>query len=108
MQRTPTSSAARTSAGTSSAMLAVGARVAVTVNVTAVSGTAPSLTLSLEWSADGTNFGPADPVDAFSPLTAVGVVSKAFDVKARFFRVAWAVAGTTPSFTFRVDTLDSR
>lgn len=79
--------------------------LALTLNVTASSGTTPSLTLAVQWSADGTNFGAADPADAFAAVTGNGVVSKAFTVKAAFWRLAWTISGTTPSFTFTVDAV---
>ena len=87
-------------------MLALGSSVVITANVTALAGTLPTLALSVQWSADGTNFGPADPPDAFTQITATGVVSKSFTNKARWFRVAWVLGGTTPSFTFTRDTIE--
>lgn len=74
-------------------------------NVTAVSGTTPSLTLSVEWSHNnGTTWFKADPADAFTAITATGAVAKRFTTKALWFRVVWTISGTTPSFTFTVDT----
>jgi hypothetical protein len=75
----------------------------VLVNVTAVSGTTPSLTLSLQWSNDGTTWADADAADAFTAITAAGVKAKQFPVKAQYARLAWAITGTTPSFTFSAD-----
>jgi hypothetical protein len=73
--------------------------VSVFVNATAVSGTTPSLVVSLEWSHDGTSFVPADPADALTAITAVGGLVKDFTVKAPFMRVKEVVTGTTPSIT---------
>lgn len=101
-------SAARTATGNETSVARATAdhnNVALTLNVTAASGTTPSMTLALQWSADGTNWGAADPADTFTAVTTTGVVSKAFAVKAPFWRVAWTISGTTPSFTFTVDAV---
>lgn len=75
-----------------------GATVGVTVAITAQGGT-PSTAVSLQWSADGTNFGPADPADSMTAITTTGVISKSFTVKARYCRAVATVSGTTPSVT---------
>ncbi len=74
------------------------------VNVTAVSGTTPSMALTVEWSNDGSVWYKSDPPDAFTAITAVGTAVKQFVAKAHQFRVVWALTGTTPSFTFAVET----
>lgn len=97
-------SAARTTTGQSGAIQSQGKQIAVEVDVTAVSGTTPSLALTIEWSDDnGTTWFQADPPDTFTALTAVGKRVKEFDVKAPYFRAVWTITGTTPSFTFAVD-----
>lgn len=69
--------------------------------VTAVSGTSPSMTLSVQWSNDaGTTWFDADPADAFTAITATGNKVKQVTVKAPAFRVLYTITGTTPSFTF--------
>lgn len=73
--------------------------VGIQLSATAVAGTTPSATFSLQWSDDGTTWSPTSPVDAFAAITAVGSVVQQFTVKAQLFRLAWAVSGTTPSFT---------
>lgn len=75
-----------------------GNSLSVELDVTAVAGTSPSLTVSVQWSQDGSNWAGADPADSFTALTAAAVVVKAFTVKAPQCRLSWAVAGTTPSF----------
>lgn len=102
-------SAARTTTGTSAALVASGPsgpttarRLSLLADVTAVSGTTPSLTLSVEWSHDGTAFAAADPADTFTAITAAGRAVKKFDVKGPHYRVVWTISGTTPSFTFAV------
>jgi hypothetical protein len=72
----------------------------VHVYATAVSGTTPSLAVSLEWSHDGVNFAPADgTADTMTAITAVGGLVKGFTIKAPYFRIKEVVTGTTPSFT---------
>lgn len=76
------------------------------VDVTAASGTSPTLDLTVEYLLDGaTTFAKADPADAFTQITAAGVVVKSFVLKGTAYRIAWAITGTTPSFTFSIDEL---
>lgn len=105
-------SAARTATGQSAALGIGGVApsgqadtVALAVDVTAVSGTTPSMTVSVEWSFDGTSFFVADVADAFTAITAAKKVVRLFDVKASLYRVVWTISGTTPSFTFSVTEL---
>lgn len=78
-------------------------QITLLFSATAVSGTTPSLTLSVEWSPDGgVTWFPAETPDAFTAITAVGNRCKTFTVKSPQFRLAWLVSGTTPSFTFTV------
>jgi hypothetical protein len=79
----------------------------VGINVTAVSGTGPSLAISVEWSHDGgVTWLQGDTPDAFSAIAAVGAKVKPFNVKAPNYRIVWSLSGTSPSFTFAV-TADS-
>jgi hypothetical protein len=96
-------SAARTSTGNSGALACEkGLNLNLLVEVTASSGTTPTLDLTIEWSMDGTNFAVAQAADSFTQITAATVRAvKQFPVKAPFFRLVWTVAGTTPSFTFQ-------
>lgn len=98
-------SAARTTSGSSAAVSTPPARDvgAVLVDVTAASGTSPSLALTVEWSTDGSTWIKGDPADSFTAITAVGSAAKKVDVKGDFMRLVWAVTGTTPSFTFSAD-----
>lgn len=93
-------SAARTATGNSGPRAAKGFKLGVVIHVTAVSGSTPSLTPTIEWSHDGTNFGAAQPADSMTAITTAGTHAKQFDVKGRFFRLVWTISGTTPSFTF--------
>ena len=101
-------SAARTAngnMGNSGVDCTAGEAVALELIVTAVSGTTPSMTLSVDWSNDGTNWSPADPGDSFAAVTANIRRFKNVSVKGRYMRLSWAISGTTPSFTFEVKGL---
>jgi len=93
--------APRTATGNSGAIpCPKGLNLAVGVTVTAVSGTTPSLTLSVEWSHDGTNFYVIDgAADTFTAVTAAATPIKVFAIKGPFWRLVWTITGTTPSFT---------
>lgn len=75
--------------------------IGVELNVTAVSGTSPSVTFSIQWSDDGGTWADAEPPDTFDPITtAPTTAAKRFDVKAAYWRAAATVTGTnSPSFT---------
>lgn len=81
-----------------------GSTVSIGINATVVSGTAPSAVFSIQWSFDGTTFFGASPVDTFAAVTAVGGVFQQFTTKSPYFRLAWAVTGTTPSFTMTINS----
>lgn len=96
------SSAARTATGQGSGVF-VGYKteyLAVLVDVTAVSGTSPSNTFSIEWSNDGSTWATSDPADSFTAITAASKKVKVFQAKGLYARLAWTITGTTPSFTF--------
>lgn len=82
----------------------VAASVAVAVNVTATGGTTPNLTLSVQWSNDGTNWYTADPVDTFTAITAVGKAVKTFASKGRYLRLNEVFTGTAPTATYSAET----
>lgn len=75
----------------------------VQLNVTAVSGTTPSLTVTMQDSVDGgANWNNLSP--AFTAVTAAG--RQVINIPAPFgylVRANYAVSGTTPSFTFQID-----
>lgn len=77
-------------------------RLNLLVNVSAVGGVSPSITLAVQWSHDGTTFFAADPADTFAAMTAVGGAVKTFTIKGPFYRLVWTLAGTAPSITFSV------
>ena len=103
-------SAARTTTGSSGPMAVVhsahqegDAFLTLGLVTTAVSGTTPSMTLSVEWSFDGgITWCLGDPPDTFTAQTAAGNLTKRFQCKGNVYRVTWTISGTTPSFTFSV------
>ena len=77
--------------------------VAIQVNVTAMAGTSPNLTLSLQWSQDdGATWADADAsaADSFTAITAAGKVVKRFQKKGDLFRLKEVFTGTTPTATY--------
>lgn len=96
------SSAARTTSDSGSAdtLPTTARKLRFQLDVTAASGTSPTLDVVIEDSIDGTNY---NTVGTFSQSTAAG--RKTVDVTspfARQIRARWTIAGTTPSFTFSV------
>ena len=103
---TVVTSTARTTTGNSGALKAPSEpNLSLLAVVSAASGTTPSMTLSVEWSADGTNFVPADTADSFTAITTANGLTKRFTTKSAFYRVVWTITGTTPSFTFSVSEM---
>lgn len=106
---TPVASAARTASGNSgpNSWYAPTTGLIIQANVTAVSGTTPTLTLILEDSVDGgTTWNTHTTV--LNAVTATGVTVARLNLVAtpcaEMHRYRWVVGGTTPSFTFQVDT----
>jgi transcription elongation factor len=98
-------SAARTTNGNSGQLTPAGdgETLALHVSITAASGGTPSLALSVEWSNDGSNWATPDgTADTFTAFTATAQKVKTFERKAKFYRIVWAITGTTPSFTFSI------
>lgn len=94
-------------ANTSAPLAAPGAAsdVLVMVHVTAVSGTSPTLNVTLEQSNDGSSW-TAVPGSAAPQMIAVGSVMSNAAVTGQFVRVVATVGGTaTPTFTGRVAVL---
>jgi hypothetical protein len=69
------------------------------LTTTAVTGTTPSMTVTIETSKDNATW---STVAAFSAVTTVTSVRKVFSGCDRFVRANCAISGTTPSFTFTV------
>lgn len=102
-------SAARTTTTNHSAFdvsLLRGSVVGIDPDVTAVSGTGPTLDLAVQQSNDGVTWFETQDVlgDAFTQVTAVtNPALKNFLVVANLFRIRAVIAGTSPSFTYIVD-----
>jgi hypothetical protein len=71
------------------------------LNITAASGTTPSMTVTIETSSTGSG-GWTTVGTAFAAATTTGVQRRVASSLDRFIRVTWAITGTTPSFTFSV------
>lgn len=71
------------------------------LNVTAASGTTPSLTVNVQTSYDNGDTDAWHTVASFTAATATGVQRKTFAID-RYVRVTYTVSGTTPSFTIGV------
>ena len=93
-------SAARTTSGNSGALGVNGSDFCLGVNVTAFAGTTPSMALTLEWSFDGVSFGPGETAVAFAAITGAKTTTQRIPAQAPYYRLVWAITGTTPSFTF--------
>lgn len=74
--------------------------VGVQINTSAIGGTSPNITYSVEWSMDGTTWATGDPVDTFTAVTAVGVKIARFNVRAPLMRVKAVTTGTGPTATW--------
>lgn len=103
-QETPVPSLARIANGNTGTLTAYGiaSMVRAQLNVTAASGTTPTLNVVIEDSIDnGANW---NTVGTFAQKTAAG--REVVNVTAPFgnlLRVRWTIAGAIPSFTFAVD-----
>lgn len=72
----------------------------LSLNVTAASGTSPSITVNLQTSPDNTTW---STVGSFAAATGVSSQAKVFGPLDKYVRAQWAApTGTTPSFTFNI------
>lgn len=71
----------------------------LTLNVAAVSGTTPSMTVNVQTSQDGATW---NTIASFNAVTGTGTSRKVFNGLDRYVRATTAISGTTPSFTFGV------
>ncbi len=95
-------SAARTTSGNSGSTPGFGhaKTLRAQLDVTAASGTTPTLNVTIEDTLDGTNW---NTIGTFVAKTAAG--REVINVTIPFadsLRVSWVIAGTIPSFTFSV------
>jgi hypothetical protein len=109
-------SSARTASGTGTTFTNHnGGSVSFWLNVTAVLGTTPSMTVRLQWSPDnGTTWLDMDTTNlqtasitatgnftlSVGPSLPVTANRSANQIAPRLMRLAWTITGTTPSFTF--------
>jgi hypothetical protein len=77
----------------------VGGPVYCHVAVTAVSGSTPTLVVSLQWSWNSSTWITANTDETFTTFTSVGAALLVVPSRGLYVRSAWTVAGTTPSFT---------
>lgn len=95
-------SAVKTASGEGSALdLEKTKELVVTLDVTAASGTAPTLDVKLQHSPDGVKW--SDLGTAFGQKTGASREVKAFTQYHRYVKAVYTIGGTTPSFTFSVD-----
>jgi hypothetical protein len=97
---------ARTATGTGTGLnlgaVAAGRRLYATLHVLSVAGTTPSITARVESSVDNT-FGAPTTRLTFSAASAIGGQVLRTDGTAitdTWWRMAWTISGTTPSFLF--------
>jgi hypothetical protein len=94
-------SASRTTSSNTGALDATAIRVlSLLLDVTAASGTTPTLDVVVEESDDGGTTWRT--VGSFAQKTGVAQERKSFLIAADTYRVRWTLGGTTPNFTFSV------
>lgn len=106
-------SAARTATGTSDFVNLDGptSGMVIQIDVTAVAGTSPTLTIDLQDTVDGAGYNKVVTLTP-SNITATGRVVYRLDCRANPItnrvRLAWTIGGTSPSFTFDVKAISVR
>lgn len=99
-------SATKTTTGTSAAFDSSNlASLNATLAISAASGTSPTLDVTLETTADGTNYYTAG---TFPQQTGVATVARVIGDLGLTSRWKWTVGGTTPSFTFTITATADR
>ena len=85
---------------------ATGRAIELWVDVTAASGTTPTLVINAQTSIDdvaATNFVTQKSTSTITGTGAFSlVINRAEHALGKTLRVSWTIGGTTPSFTFRV------
>lgn len=80
--------------------------IEIWLDVTAASGTTPTLDVIVEATIFDRDTGPYVQQAIFSGITAVATQSlalnRADNTLGKFVRIRWVIGGTTPSFTFQV------
>lgn len=101
-EETLVASAARTATGNSGELAGYdrASTLRVQLDVSAASGTSPTLNVLVEDTLDGSTW---NTIGTFAQRTAAGrEVINVTSPFAKRIRVSWTVGGTTPSFTFSV------
>lgn len=100
---TDVASAARTTSGNSGTIDTYGyGCLSFDLNITAASGTTPTLQLIVETSNDASNW---SELISLARKTTTGVTRFAREsIGSKYYRYSWVITGTTPSFTFSVIT----
>lgn len=94
-------SAARTASGNSNVFSSGDYDDAqVFLDITAVSGTTPTLDVTIQYSPDGTRWFTHT---AFAQKTTTDKDSKQISGLGKSMRIAYTIGGTGPSFTFQMD-----
>lgn len=102
-EETPVASASRTASGNSGVLgghYGAYSSIRAQLEVTAASGTTPTLDVTIEDTLDGTSF---NTIGTFTQAT--GTTREVINITSTFgdrLRVAWALGGTAPDFTFSV------
>jgi hypothetical protein len=111
----PDVSAARTTTGNGATFLALNYKGGIfSIDISAATGTTPTLVVRLQGNVDGTNWFDIDATNAITVSTGVtgtarfvvypGITAaanaSANTVLPMNLRFAWVIGGTTPSFTF--------
>ena len=95
-------SGARTASGEGSSIDLENTReLIVTLDVSAASGTTPTLDVKIQHSPDGVKW--SDLGTAFAQKTGVSREVKVFTQYHRYVKTVYTIAGTSPSFTFSVE-----
>ncbi len=92
---------AHTTNGSTTTEWIYGTAIDLFINVTAVSGTSPTLDFSIQTNdpASNLNF----EVETMPQITAIGKYRLRIDPStASIYTIAWTLGGTTPSFTFSI------
>lgn len=93
-------SSARTSSGTGASVDMGAATTAVLrLDVTAASGSSPTLAVTVQTSPDGTTWAS---LGTFATVSGAGAVERRFPGAAKLVRAAWTIGGGSPSFTFTI------
>lgn len=76
-----------------------GGTLRLDLNITAIAGTTPGVTVAVEHSPNGTAW---TALGTFAAATAIGTQRLVRSGLDRYVRATWTITGTTPSVTFSV------